>query len=135
MVYITPSGDFEELLNTAQQVFPPLLDVSRDRIAFSINTRFGADQRPVRISAKAWSRLLGSLARFEIVDVHILPFAPRAAKSETDVYSSSRGDDVPPQYEADSKGPSSHYLSVPTNSPQFSRRSSSALGWLGEKLR
>ncbi|KLO13627.1 hypothetical protein SCHPADRAFT_852173 [Schizopora paradoxa] len=136
MVYITPSSDFEELLNTAQQVFPQLLSIPRERIAFSVNTRIGADQRAVRISPKAWSRLLGSLARFEIVDVHVLPFAPRGSKSDTDVCSLRGGDvDVPPQYEADSKSTSSQFLSVPSNSPQLSRRSSSALGWFGEKLR
>ena len=126
----------QELLTTAQQVFQDLLSVPRDRIAFSVNTRIGADQRAVRISPKAWSRLLGSLARFEIVDVHVLPFAPRGSKSDTDVYSIRGGDvDVPPQYDAGSKPPSSQYLSVPTSSPQLTRRSSSALGWFGEKLR
>jgi len=134
MVYITPSSDFEELLTTAQQVFLPLMDVPRDRIAFSVNTRVGSEQRAVRISAKAWSRLVGSLARFEIVDVHLLPFAPRAAKSDTDVYSIRSMDDVPPQYEHDSKSSSSNFLSVP-NAPQLSRRRSSATGWFGDKLR
>jgi len=118
MVYVTPGHNFEEAVKNAQAVFPKLADVARERIAFSVNVRVGGELRSVRIAPMAWSRVLSSLATYEIIDLSVLPYASssRAAKSDTEVHtptsptrdngqslfvqgaSSRYGDDAPPMY-------------------------------------
>jgi len=78
-------------MDYAQSVFPQLAQLPRERIAFTVNVRVGGTPRSVRVAPMAWSRVVGSLATYEIVDLCILPQAipniSRAAKSDTDVRS------------------------------------------------
>lgn len=110
MVYVEPAKDIEEAINFAQGVFPQLVGVARSQIAFSVNVRVNGALKTVRIAPMAWSRVLRSLATYEIIDISLLelPLATssRFAKSESELAASvaSAGDDMPPPQYASGSG-------------------------------
>lgn len=72
----------QEAINIAKETFPELRDVERDRICLEVGVVLPDQQKKTaQISRSAWSALVPSLMRFEIVEIRVTPPTPIAAFS------------------------------------------------------
>ncbi|KDQ55146.1 hypothetical protein JAAARDRAFT_60102 [Jaapia argillacea MUCL 33604] len=87
MVYVTPAEDYEKAVDYAQQVFPKLATVDRERISFSVSVCVEGKKQTVRVSSMAWKTVAWSLAKYEIIEISVEPLSESA--------------DLPPAYFGD----------------------------------
>ncbi|KAH9977356.1 hypothetical protein BGW80DRAFT_1122640, partial [Lactifluus volemus] len=77
MVYVTPAETFEASLDFAQEVFPELRNVDRERISLEVHSpqsvRGQAPRSTVQIGRMAWLPVISTLSRFEVVEVCVAP--------------------------------------------------------------
>jgi len=82
MVYVAPGKNYDEAIDIAKETFPELRDVERDRICLEVYVALPDQQKQTaQISRSAWSFIVPSLARFEIVKIRVAPPTPTAASS------------------------------------------------------
>jgi len=96
MVYVTPGDTYEHAIDIAKESFKELKDVERDRISLEVHVVLKNQQtrRTAEIGRTAWSVVVASLARFEIVEIRVAPLpAPKIA-----VASSQSSSIEPPPY-------------------------------------
>lgn len=134
MVYVLPAADYtvshcseytnfethaspQAALSLVREVFPEI-DAKTNQISFSITSLVQNKQNPVAISPEAWSAVLATLARFEIIDVHV-----HRQRSAEDV----QQEDAPPIYSA----PATASSCMPHNRRSLSQR---ACGFIGKWL-
>jgi len=86
----------QHAIDIAKESFLELKDVERERISLEVHVLLKNQQarRTAEIGRTAWSLVVASLARFEILEIRVAP-APPNAKIETGSQSSSIG---PPPY-------------------------------------
>ncbi|KAI0059621.1 hypothetical protein BV25DRAFT_1785443, partial [Artomyces pyxidatus] len=65
MVYAPAGKTYEEALDSAQELFPDLRGIDRDRISFHVT---GTDHF-VRVPKMAWEAVLLDVPRYEVVHV------------------------------------------------------------------
>jgi hypothetical protein len=112
MVYVTPADSYEQAIDFAKKVFPDeLRKVNRNNISFSITviTR-GDKKRSVWIADMAWSTVVSTLHRYEIIDVHV---QPEVQVTHDDITSLP----PPPMYTSDSKEAAEFYAARARSCP------------------
>jgi hypothetical protein len=97
MVYVTPGEDYDKAINIAIESFPQLRDVERERICLEVRVVLSNqhEKKTAEIGRTAWSVVVATLARFEIVEVRVAP-PPKSAATTTSGPSSSVSE--PPPY-------------------------------------
>ncbi|KAI0292558.1 hypothetical protein BC826DRAFT_896352, partial [Russula brevipes] len=75
MVYVVPGETYDKAIDIAQESFPELKDFDRERICFEVRVVLSNqhERRTAEIGRTAWSVVVGTLARFEIVEIRIAP--------------------------------------------------------------
>ncbi|KAH9834229.1 uncharacterized protein C8Q71DRAFT_673649, partial [Rhodofomes roseus] len=74
MVYVTPADTYEQALQYARDVFPDdLRHVLAQQITFTIISNTPKGKRAVQIAPMAWKAVVGTLACYEIIDIHVHP--------------------------------------------------------------
>ncbi|KAI0250712.1 hypothetical protein BJV78DRAFT_1127648 [Lactifluus subvellereus] len=69
MVYVTPGDSYEHAIDLAQEAFPGLRNVDRDRICLGV--RHQSQRGTAQIGRTAWPIVLATLTRFELVEVQV----------------------------------------------------------------
>ncbi|KAI0276271.1 hypothetical protein BGY98DRAFT_901410, partial [Russula aff. rugulosa BPL654] len=71
MVYVTPGESYDHAVDIAKESFLELKDVERERISLEVHVVLKNQQtrRTAEIGRTAWSVVIASLARFEIVEI------------------------------------------------------------------
>ncbi|KAI0686776.1 hypothetical protein C8T65DRAFT_676771 [Cerioporus squamosus] len=119
MVYVTPATSYEEGVEFAQSVFPELASLEPERISICVNGSVQRQRTLIRIGPMAWTSVVLSLARYEVLEVVV--------KNPDIVVDSADAADVDalPNYEdvkeksgscdflAPSRGPSPRYKNIP----------------------
>ncbi|RPD61723.1 hypothetical protein L227DRAFT_464018, partial [Lentinus tigrinus ALCF2SS1-6] len=72
-VYVVPAETYEQAIDLAQDVFPELVDIARERISICVNGTIGKQAGHIRIAPIAWSVVVLKLSSFEILDVVVQP--------------------------------------------------------------
>jgi len=122
MVYVAPGQNYDEAIDIAQESFPELREVDRDRIGLEVRVVLSNQQerKKAEISRSAWSAVVTTLARFEIVEIRVgLPSNSAAESSSSTV--------EPPPYASGTGWPSDvkgSQIPIVSNSPPISRSSS-----------
>ena len=112
----------QEAIDIAQESFPELREVDRDRIGLEVRVVLSNQQerKKAEISRSAWSAVVTTLARFEIVEIRVgLPSNSAAASS-----SSTTSAVEPPPYASGTGWPSDvkgSQIPIVSNSPPISR--------------
>lgn len=87
--------EIQQALDFAQEVFPELRNIDRERISLEVHTpgsvRGQAPRSTVQIGRMAWLPVISTLSRFEVVEVCVAP-APLPAV----IYSGSAAAALPP---------------------------------------
>ncbi|KAI0249245.1 hypothetical protein BJV78DRAFT_1229291 [Lactifluus subvellereus] len=101
MVYVTPGDSYEHAIDLAQEAFPELRDVDRDQIGLEVRVVVShqSERRTAQIGRTAWPVVLTTLARFEIVEVHVASPPQANAVAQPPPYASEAG------WRTDKKGP------------------------------
>ncbi|OCH92018.1 hypothetical protein OBBRIDRAFT_774086 [Obba rivulosa] len=99
MAYVKPAENHDEAAEYAKEVFGELNDTPSNRISFSITVRVQDKIQTVTITPRAWRDTMGSLAKFEIVDISVTE--PRPSRPASIVIDSPH--DAPPQYSSRSE--------------------------------
>ncbi|KAJ8483400.1 hypothetical protein ONZ51_g4731 [Trametes cubensis] len=73
MVYVTPAATYKEGVEYARQVFPELASVDPARISICINGTVNKQRQLIRIGAMAWNSVITSRARYEVIDIIVVP--------------------------------------------------------------
>jgi len=75
MVYVTPGEDYDRAVEIAVESFPELRDVERDRICLEVRVVLSnqAEKKTAEIGRSAWSVVVPTLARFEIIEIRVAP--------------------------------------------------------------
>lgn len=116
----------QEAIDIVQESFPELRDVDRDRICLEVRVVLSSQQerKKAEISRSAWSAVVTTLARFEIVEIRVaLPSDSAAAPS-----SSTTSAAEPPPYNSKTDWPldvKESQMTLVSNSPPPISRSSS----------
>ncbi|KAI0301570.1 hypothetical protein B0F90DRAFT_1628468 [Multifurca ochricompacta] len=73
MVYVTPGESYEQAINFAQEAFPELRNIDRDLICLEIRVVFNnqKERKTAQIGRMAWSAVVATLARYEIVEIRV----------------------------------------------------------------
>jgi len=73
MVYVTAAETFDQAIDLAQESFPELRDVERNRIRFEVRVVvIGKEHRQAaEIGRSAWSAVVSTLARYEIIEIRL----------------------------------------------------------------
>ncbi|RPD76025.1 hypothetical protein L226DRAFT_612278 [Lentinus tigrinus ALCF2SS1-7] len=103
-VYVVPAETYErsqQAIDLAQDVFPELVDIARERISICVNGTIGKQAGHIRIAPIAWSVVVLKLSSFEILDVVVQPTAPKGTDNvnQTVDAKASPHYDEPPKYE------------------------------------
>ncbi|EIN06709.1 hypothetical protein PUNSTDRAFT_71906 [Punctularia strigosozonata HHB-11173 SS5] len=70
LVYVTPTSEYERAIGDAYAAFPEeLSNVIRQKVALFITSFVEGKRKTVEIAPTAWTSILSTLARFEIVDI------------------------------------------------------------------
>jgi len=136
MVYVAPGQNYDEAIDIAQQSFPELRDVDRDRIRLEVRVVLSSQQerKKAEISRSAWSAVVTTLARFEIVEVRVAPPSNSAAAASS---SSTTSAVEPPPYASGTDWPSDvkgSQMTIVSNSPLISRASSRTQSRLANRI-
>jgi len=127
MVYVVPGKDYDAAIDIAQESFPELRDVERDRIRLEVRVVISNqhERKTAEIGRSAWSVVVKTLARFEIVEIRL---APSSKAIEAASSSSTSAAVEPPPYPSDAGWQSDMKASQMTmfqDSPRIPRPSSS----------
>jgi len=110
MVYVTPGETYDRAIEIAVESFPELKDVDRDQICLEVRVVLSNqhERRTAEIGRSAWSVVVNTLARFEIVEIRVAP-PPKSATpssgsivepppyaSENGWYSEAKGSQINP---------------------------------------
>ena len=89
----------QHAVDIAKESFLELKDVERERISLEVHVVLKNQQtrRTAEIGRTAWSVVIASLARFEIVEIRVAP-APPNPKAEAGLSSSQSSTVQPPPY-------------------------------------
>lgn len=99
MVYVTPGETYDHAVDIAKQSFIELKDVESERISLEVHVVLKNQQtrRTAEIGRTAWSVVVASLARFEIVEIRVAPASP-SPKIGMGLSSSQSSSTEPPPY-------------------------------------
>jgi hypothetical protein len=114
----------QEAIDIVQESFPELRDVDRDRICLEVRVVLSNQQerKKAEISRSAWSAVVTTLARFEIVEIRV------ALPSDSAPAPSSSTTSEPPPYNSKTDWPldvKESQMTLVSNSPPPISRSSS----------
>jgi len=116
MVYVTPGEDYDRAIEIAVESFPEIRDVDRDRICLEVRVVLSNqhEKKTAEIGRSAWSVVVPTLARFEIIEIRVAP-APKpvtaSSSSEPPPYASEMG------WYSDAKGSQTNSCSCRSNTP------------------
>ncbi|KAH9846155.1 hypothetical protein C2E23DRAFT_744724 [Lenzites betulinus] len=114
MVYVTPATTYDEGIQYARQVFPELADVAPTRIVISVLGNVNQQRQLIRIGPMAWKSVVFARARFEVLDVTLVPDGPEIVVTDHDAL---------PEYESvKEKNPGVDFL-APSRAPSPPRLS------------
>jgi len=99
MVYVTPGETYDHAIDIAKESFLELEDIERERISLEVHVVVKNQQarRTAEIGRTAWSVVIASLARFEIVEIRVAPMPPNR-KAAVALSSSPASSIGPPPY-------------------------------------
>jgi hypothetical protein len=108
----------QEAIDIAVESFTELKDVERDRICLEVRVVLNnqPERRTAEIGRSAWSIVVSTLARFEIVEIRVAPPKDAAASS-----SSKSAVVEPPPYPSDASWQPNMQMNVVHNCPRIPR--------------
>jgi len=89
MVYVIPGETYDQALDIAQESFPELRAVDRSWIRFEVRVVLTnqPERKAAEIGRTAWSVVINTLARFEVIEVRVAtPPKPAGAPSDPPPY-------------------------------------------------
>lgn len=108
----------QEAIDIAVESFTELKDVERDQIRLEVRVVLNnqPERRTAEIGRSAWSIVVSTLARFEIVEIRVAP------PKDTGASSSSKSAVVePPPYPSDASWQPDVHMTLVQNSPRIPR--------------
>jgi len=118
MVYVTPGEDYDRAVEIAVESFPELRDVERDRICLEVRVVLSnqAEKKTAEIGRSAWSVVVPTLARFEIIEIRVAPppksaMASSSSSTEPPPYASEMG------WYSDAKGSQTNSCAYRSHTP------------------